>query len=445
MAKIKFELRNRANKEGYCSVWLRITNKGDVKRIVVKGVTAQPNQWNMATCRLRTNEDVKLFILKECEKKKISDLTPEESKLYKHELSLLNKNYAEYNNILDKLEMRVKDILDDYRRKGVVPTMSMIEGALSDKRDMNNVSEFIKSIIDDKIVTGHIGSYHSYKGTLTAMMRYDKKFPKRVWQEITVKYITDIDKQMQIDGLMANTRRYYFKSLRAAYNSAIRQRLADAKDYPFGINGFVMPSNSTPKRYLSNNDLAKLKSAQLMDRGLQEAVNIWLFSYYCYGMAIHDVSNLTTDNLITHDGVQYIRYFRQKTKHNKDATPILITVSEPITKLLQWFKDNSKLFKNYLVPIVWREHQTTQQHYYYIKSRNHNVGLKLKKAAQVLNLECENFTSYTSRHSMAMQLQQHQVSREVISSMMGHSDMKTTQIYLDSLQQDIIGDAAKVL
>ena len=44
----------------------------------------------------------------------------------------------------------------------------------------------------------------------------------------------------------------------------------------------------------------------------------------------------------------------------------------------------------------------------------------------------EKLTSYVSRHSMAMTLQSNGVSREMISQVMGHKELATTNTYLDS-------------
>ncbi len=446
MARIKFELRsNRPNKEGFCAVWMRITRKGEVKRMVVDSVSAKVDQWNTTTCRMRTADDVKLYFMQECKVSKIGQLSAEETKLYRAEVAALHPNAIVFNEVMDRKETEAKDIIAEFERKKEDWTLDMLDDKLNKRVKNGNVSMFIEEILDNLTKTNHIGASHAYKGTLSAMRRIDPKFDKKVWAEMTTRYITDCNAKFEAAGLMANTRRYYIKTLRAAYNQAIKLGETDGKTYPFGKNGFIMPANNTVKRYLSAQDINRLKSAQLDDIRLQEAVNIWLFSYYCYGMAIHDMSTLTTDNIIMKDGCRYIAYYRQKTKHNANATPIYICMDEQIERVLQWFKDNSRLYKNYLLPIIWRDHDTPKQEYYYIKSRNHNVGLMLKEAAEVLNLECNNFTSYTARHSMAMTLQKHQIRREVISAMMGHKDLTTTQIYLDSLDTTDLTAAAKVL
>ena len=46
---------------------------------------------------------------------------------------------------------------------------------------------------------------------------------------------------------------------------------------------------------------------------------------------------------------------------------------------------------------------------------------------------------------MAMTLQGNNIPREVISQILGHSDLETTNTYLDSFGSSIIDEAAKVL
>ena len=56
---------------------------------------------------------------------------------------------------------------------------------------------------------------------------------------------------------------------------------------------------------------------------------------------------------------------------------------------------------------------------------------RLKEIGEELGFT-EKLTSYVSRHSMAMTLQTNGVPREMISQVMGHKDMETTNTYLDS-------------
>ena len=68
----------------------------------------------------------------------------------------------------------------------------------------------------------------------------------------------------------------------------------------------------------------------------------------------------------------------------------------------------------------------------------------MKSLAEELGINY-HLTSYVSRHTMAMTLQYNQIPREIISQMLGHADLETTNTYLDSFDNKVINEAAKVL
>ena len=56
-----------------------------------------------------------------------------------------------------------------------------------------------------------------------------------------------------------------------------------------------------------------------------------------------------------------------------------------------------------------------------------------------------NLTTYVARHSFATILKNSGVNIALISEALGHSDLATTQIYLDSFENSQIDDAMKNL
>ena len=68
----------------------------------------------------------------------------------------------------------------------------------------------------------------------------------------------------------------------------------------------------------------------------------------------------------------------------------------------------------------------------------------LRLLAEELRIDF-HLTSYVSRHTAAMTLQRNHIPREVISQMLGHADLETTNVYLDSFDNGVINEAAKVL
>ena len=62
-----------------------------------------------------------------------------------------------------------------------------------------------------------------------------------------------------------------------------------------------------------------------------------------------------------------------------------------------------------------------------------------------MGIERQKLTTYVSRHTMAMTLQSNKVPREVISQVMGHSNLETTNVYLDSFETSVVDEAATPL
>ena len=80
----------------------------------------------------------------------------------------------------------------------------------------------------------------------------------------------------------------------------------------------------------------------------------------------------------------------------------------------------------------------------HIRTRYSKYQKYLRLLAEELGIDF-HLTSYVSRHTAAMTLQRNNIPREVISQMLGHADLETTNVYLDSFDNGVINEAAKVL
>ena len=153
----------------------------------------------------------------------------------------------------------------------------------------------------------------------------------------------------------------------------------------------------------------------------------------------------TKHNIIRYKGGSYIVYKRNKTKETKKVKPVQIKISSEIQVLMDWFASNTILVEDYLFPIVSFPGYKGEQFYNHIRSRFGRNNKNLANLAQTLGITDMKLTSYVSRHTMAMTLQDNQEQREVISQILGHSDLSTTNTYLDSFASSVIDEAVKVL
>ena len=118
--------------------------------------------------------------------------------------------------------------------------------------------------------------------------------------------------------------------------------------------------------------------------------------------------------------------------------------TETIKELLDWFKMNTPLVGNYLVPVITKDY-SGEQLYNHIRSRYVRYAKNLKKLGETLEIERLRLTSYVSRHTMAMTLQNQNVPREQISQALGHNNLTTTNVYLDSFDTNIMDKVAQLL
>jgi integrase len=228
---------------------------------------------------------------------------------------------------------------------------------------------------------------------------------------------------------------------------AIEAKEASQTTYPFGKGGFDVAKlgEETEKRYLPSEYLLKIKSTHSENKVNEYARKLFLFSYFCYGMSFVDMARLTHDNIKRYENGLYIVYKRHKTKNSQGAKAINIKLTEELQMLIDELCSMKKPIENYLLPIVSIEGLSGEMLYNHLKSRLKKMNSYLESMAVEFGIDDINITSYVSRHTMAMSLQNNEVPREVISQILGHKDLKTTNTYLDSFNSNIIDEAVKVL
>ena len=354
-------------------------------------------------------------------------------------------NYKEYNARLVQLLARVQNVELDFEHDKIDWTLNQFESEFLGMSRQGKVYDYFMRQVENLKATKHIGNAKVYERTLRMLAKYDTKIKERVFSELDIKYINRFNLEMEKDGCCGNTRKYYLKTLRAVMNRAIKEHEASSKTYPFGKNGFEIGclEEETEKRYLQPKDLELLKNSPQTNFVLERARMLFLFSYYCYGMSFVDMAKLTTENIVVSEGIEHIVYKREKTKNVKNMKPLIIPVTPALKDILEWFKQNTSLVGNYLLPIITKDYDG-EQLYDHIRTRYQRLNNNLKKLGKILGIE-KNLTTYVSRHTMAMTLQGNDVSRETISAVLGHRDIKTTMTYLDSLSQNVLDRVAMLL
>ncbi|MDU0259557.1 phage integrase SAM-like domain-containing protein [Alistipes finegoldii] len=117
-----------------------------------------------------------------------------------------------------------------------------------------------------------MGNSQTYKQTQDMLRSYDRKLDQRLFSDIDLRYVRGFDMFLQKRGCCGNTRKFYFKALRAILNRANAEGVGSVATYPFGRGGFEVSKleEATAKRYLP---AARVIETQ-KQHGLQSAMRI---------------------------------------------------------------------------------------------------------------------------------------------------------------------------
>lgn len=305
------------------------------------------------------------------------------------------------------------------------------------KFELKTVKQFYQELIEQYKANDKCGNRLIYKSSYNSINVFTNGNLEIPFSAIDIAWLNKYEKWLRSKGNKETTMSLMFRTLRSAYNKAIESKCARKSDYPFNNYRISKFDVSTEKRAIAKADILKF-STDIRSIGKQQYVqlskDIFIFSYLCGGINFTDIANLTKDNIIEGKRLHYIR--------QKTGKLIKLGLSEEAIQIIRRYAVESK---GYLFPILNAQlHKTPLQKQNRIHKMLGKVNKNLKLLAADLGVEA-NLTTYVARHSFASVLKKSGVNIALISEALGHSDLTTTQIYLDSFDNEQIDNAMKNL
>ena len=341
-----------------------------------------------------------------------------------------NKEYIQ-KIILDKQTELQQRMLEFNSEQKEYTTTTLLND--ENKRfELKTVCQFYQELIEQCKNNNKCGNRLIYKGSYNSLKVFTKNQLDIPFSAIDISWLNKYEKWLRSKGNKETTMSLMFRTLRSAYNKAIKAKCARKSDYPFDeykINKF---DTKTQKRAIAKTEVLKF-TKEVDNIGKRQYVqlskDIFIFSYLCGGINFTDIANLTKVN-ITNGRIHYIR--------QKTGKLIKLGISEEAMQIIKKYESESK---GYLFPILNANiHKTPLQKQNRIHKMLGKINKNLKLIAAQLNVDA-NMTTYVARHSFASVLKKSGVSIALISEALGHSDLSTTQVYLDSFDNEQI-DAA---
>lgn len=172
------------------------------------------------------------------------------------------------------------------------------------------------------------------------------------------------------------------------------------------FHGMKFHYQTVDRGFLTDLELTSIANKNLSHIPRLELVrDIFLFSCFT-GLAYIDVSNLTPDNIVSMDGNDWIMTRRQKT--NIASNVLILDVPKQI--------------------ISKYSHKTYREGKLFPMLSNQKVNSYLKEIADICGIK-KNLTFHLARHTFATLCLSKGVPMESVSKMLGHTNIKTTQLY----------------
>jgi integrase/recombinase XerD len=270
-----------------------------------------------------------------------------------------------------------------------------------------------------------------YETTLNSLKAFK---PRLRFEEVTPSFLEKYDEWLIERGKSVTTVSIYLRNLRTIVNQAKAKGLIAADEYPFGKGRYEVPAARNVKKALALSEIEKIyKYPTGADTLTDRAKDFWFFSYLCNGINIKDICRLRWKD-IEGDRLTFIRAKTAKTKRRTQKAVVVILTDASRIILEKW-ANKSRRPDDYVFNILPPE-VTPQRERELVQYLTRSINKYVRRIAADLGIE-KHVTTYTARHSFSTVLKRSGAPIEFISESLGHHDLRTTENYLDSFEDDV--------
>ena len=294
-------------------------------------------------------------------------------------------------------------------KRGVPATLSLLKDAMKKNRPVNvTFPAFAKEYVT------HSDRRESTKENLYTTITVLQEFrPGLDFKDITYTFLKDFEVYLREKGNGINTVAKHLRQLRTLVNEAINQGYIHADAYPF--RKFKIKQEKGRHEFLTPDELKKLENLEINDRKLRHVLDAFLFCCYV-GLRYSDFCQLTPANFIRVNGKKWLHFKSVKTG---------IELRLPLHLLFEG-KALSIMDKYNIAEFA-------------SLGSNSEVNKALSVIAGMARIK-KHITYHTARHTCATLLIHQGVPITTVQRLLGHTSVKTTEIYSEILSSTIVKD-----
>lgn len=342
-----------------------------------------------------------------------------------------NKKLKELEIYLSTIESKAVKIIDNMEKFSFAEFLNQFNAKPQNKSSVVDALKERHNALSD---SNRISTAITYQYTIKSIEDFLKSIKRKnlSFTDITPEWLQSFEDWMTVNNKSITTTGMFLRNLRTILNQAIENGLLPRENYPFLKNKYQIPSAINTKKALTIENIKQFFEHPTKTEAESKAKDLWLFSYLCNGVNIKDIAKLKCKNLDS----KRISFVRSKTERStksnqKNITAIRIT---EINTIIEKWGNKCIDRDDYVFPILSKG-DTPEQEYDKIKQAIKTINKYTKRIGNELGFEL-SLTTYTARHSFATVLKRSGAPIEFISESLGHNNLRTTESYLDSFEDD---------
>jgi site-specific recombinase XerD len=242
------------------------------------------------------------------------------------------------------------------------------------------------------------------------------------FDDLTVDLLRNYESFLVQQGNVNNTRHKKFEFLGKFFNDAINDGKAEGPN-PFKL--YKIGTKPVKKEKLSEAEIKAIEDLQLKPGPVNDARNLFLFSYYCKGNRFETCITCRRD-MIAGGRVLF--------RANKGNKYISVKIHARLRAIIDQYQQDDSVF---LFPYIKELPVGKKDYIKKIDSLNVIVNRNLKIIVELAGIE-KKIAFHIARHTFAWHLKKKTDSIHVIKDSLGHSKSHTTEIYLQSLDDEAL-------
>lgn len=317
------------------------------------------------------------------------------------------------NSMLFEFVLHLQAIELSLWKRGIPVTLSLLKDAIKKDKPVNvTFPVFARTYIQES------DRKRSTKENLLTTITVLQEFrPGIDFKDITYTFLRDFEVHLKEKGNSVNTIAKHLRQLRTLVNEAINQGYIPSDAYPF--RKYKIKQEKGRKEFLTPDELKRLENLDV-DKKLRHVLDAFLFCCYT-GLRFSDFCQLSPANFIKVNGKRWLHFTSIKTG---------VELRLPL----------HLLFEGKALAVLERYDIVTD----FAKiGPNSEANKYLAQLAALARIR-KHITYHTARHTCATLLVHQGVPITTVQKLLGHTSVRTTEVYSEVLSNTIIRDLKAV-